>query len=109
MTKVSAAKNQVKWFGGNRVDYKPKHCICNQCILLVLYLLSFFCTGVQCGSVFVFSVFRAVHTDRKVSGGERRKRDTTDLATQDEQEQYKGKRGEKVLEKNEGKSPSIKS
>ena len=53
------------------------YCICSQ----------FFCTGVQCGSVFVFSVFRAVHTDRKVSGGERRKRDTTDLATQDEQEQ----------------------
>ena len=46
-----------------------------------------FGTGVQCGSVFVFSVFRAVHTDRKVSGGERRKQDTTDLATQDEQEQ----------------------
>ena len=59
------------------------YCICSQ----------FFCTGVQCGSVFVFSVFRAVHTDRKVSGGERRKRDTTDLATQDEQEQYKQKEG----------------
>ena len=75
------------------------YCICSQ----------FFCTSVQCGSVFVFSVFRAVHTDRKVSGGERRKRDTTDLATQDEQEQYKGKRGEKVLEKNQGKPPSIQS
>ena len=75
----------------------------------IVFALSFFCTGVQCGSVFVFSVFRAVHTDRKVSGGERRKRDTTDLATQDEQEQYKGKRGENVLEKNQGKPPSIQS
>ena len=59
----------------------------------IVFALSFF-TCVQCGSVFVFSVFRAVHTDRKVSGGERRKQDTTDLATQDEQEQYKGKRRE---------------
>ena len=59
----------------------------------IAFALSFFCTSVQCGSVFVFSVFRAVHTDRKVSGGERRKRDTTDLATQDEQEQYKEKEG----------------
>ena len=75
----------------------------------IAFALSFFCTSVQCGSVFVFSVFRAVHTDRKVSGGERRERDTTDLATQDEQEQYKGKRGEKVLEKNQGKPPSIQS
>ena len=64
----------------------------------IAFALSFFCTGVQCGSVFVFSVFRAVHTDRKVSGGERRKRDTTDLATQDEQEQYK-KRGKCVRDK----------
>ena len=61
----------------------------------IAFALSFFCTSVQCGSVFVFSVFRAVHTDRKVSGGERRKRDTTDLATQDEQEQYKEKEGKR--------------
>ena len=72
----------------------PIECSTSQSIVFVINVffsycnaLRFFCTGVQCGSVFVFSVFRAVHTDQKVSGGERRKQDTTDLATQDEQEQ----------------------